>query len=42
MEDLDELTIGMIYDMFIAWNNENLEEKDVREATQADIDSFFG
>lgn len=43
MQDLESLTVGMIYDMFITWNNAKAEEEtEEREATQADIDSFFG
>lgn len=43
MEDLERLTVGMIYDMFITWNNAKTdEETEEREATQEDINRFFG
>lgn len=40
MEDLDSLTMGMVYDMLIESSNDH--EKYNYKATQADIDAFFG
>lgn len=39
-EDLDSMTMGMVYDMLIERNNDH--EKYNYKATQADIDAFFG
>ena len=38
--DLDDMTMGMIYDMLI--EKENDHEKYPYKATQEDIDKFFG
>lgn len=38
-EDLDDMTVGMVYDMLIEQAND--QEKYPYKATQADIDSFF-
>ena len=38
MQDLDLVTVGMIYDMYIELSNDN-EEYEV-EATQEDIDNL--
>lgn len=42
MSDLDELDMGMIYDMLIEQANDQAEDAydTVREATQADYDNF--
>jgi len=44
LKDFQEMTIGMIIDYIITYNNLNLYEKEkedeVREATQADFDAF--
>lgn len=42
MSDLDELDMGMIYDMLIEQANDQAEDayETVREATQADYDNF--
>lgn len=39
-EDLDEMTIGMVYDMLIERGNDG--EKYPYQATQEDINRFFG
>jgi hypothetical protein len=39
LSDFDNLTIGMIMDIIITYNNENVEE-DTREATQSDFDAW--
>ena len=39
-EDLDSMTIGMVYDLFIEKSNDS--ESWPYVATQEDIDSFFG
>jgi len=38
MSDLDELTIGMVNDMFIESSNDNYDWKEI--ATQEDFDRF--
>ena len=38
-EDLDDMTVGMVYDMLIEQTND--QEKYPYKATQADIDQFF-
>ena len=38
LAELDELTIGMVLDMFVEAHNDNYEYKEV--ATQADFDGF--
>ena len=40
MADLDLLTVGMIYDLFIERGNDNCEDECERTATQADMDAF--
>ena len=40
MDDLDDITMGMVYDMLIERANDH--EKYNYKATQADIESFFG
>ena len=40
MADLDLLTVGMIYDMFIERGNDDCEDEYERTATQADFDAF--
>lgn len=41
LSDFDNLTIGMIMDIIITYNNENnFEDEDAREATQQDFDSW--
>lgn len=41
LSDFDNLTIGMIMDIIITYNNENnFEDEDTREATQQDFDSW--
>ena len=42
MSDLDELDMGMIFDMLIENANDNAEDAydTIREATQADFDRF--
>jgi hypothetical protein len=41
LSDFDNLTIGMIMDIIITYNNEsNSEEDDTREATQHDFDNW--
>jgi len=42
LSDFDNLTIGMIMDILITFNNENYseDEEDIREATQQDYDSW--
>ena len=39
-EDLDDMTMGMVYDMLIERANDHAEY--AYKATQADIDAFFG
>ncbi len=39
-EDLDEMTMGMVYDMLIEQGNDH--EKYNYKATQDDINNFFG
>lgn len=39
-EDLDDMTMGMVYDMFIEKAND--QEKYPYKATQDDINRFFG
>lgn len=39
-EDLDTMTMGMVYDMLIERSNDH--EKYNYKATQADIQAFFG
>lgn len=38
MEDLDDLTVGMVNDMFIEKGNDNYEWKEI--ASQEDMDKF--
>lgn len=38
--DFENLTIGMILDILITYNNDLIEDDGVREATQADFDNF--
>ena len=38
--DFENLTIGMIMDILITYNNENIEDDGIREATQSDFDNF--
>ena len=38
LNDLDDLTIGMVNDMFIEKSNDNYEWKEI--ATQSDFDKF--
>jgi len=38
--DFENLTIGMIMDILITYNNENIEDDGIREASQADFDNF--
>lgn len=38
-EDLDDMTVGMVYDMLIEQAND--QEKYPYKATQADINQFF-
>lgn len=38
-EDLDDMTVGMVYDMLIEQTND--QEKYPYKATQADINRFF-
>lgn len=43
LRDFEDLTVGMIIDYIITYNNLNAnedEEDEVREATQADFDAF--
>lgn len=42
MSDLDDLDVGMVYDMMIELANDSAEDTQdtVREATQADFDKF--
>lgn len=44
LRDFEDLTVGMIIDYIITYNNLNVnedeEEDEVREATQADFDAF--
>ena len=45
LRDFEDLTLGMILDFIITYNNEKLDSKDegedeVRIATQADFDRF--
>ena len=42
LSDFDNLTIGMIMDILITFNNENYteDEEDIRVATQDDFDRF--
>jgi len=45
LRDFEDMTLGMILDFIITYNNEKLdsesgEEDDVRMATQADFDQF--
>ena len=41
LADFEILTIGMILDIIIEWNNANTnDENTVREPTQADFDNF--
>ena len=40
MADLDLLTVGMVYDMFIEKANDDCEDAYARRATQADFDAF--
>ena len=47
LRDFEDLTLGMILDFIITYNNEKLDSKDegedeVRIATQADFDRFYG
>lgn len=44
LRDFDEMTIGMIIDYVICYDEENNPNKKEtpREATQEDIDRFFG
>ena len=39
-EDLDDMTVGMVYDMLIEKRND--QEKYAYKATQTDIEAFFG
>lgn len=39
-QDLDNMTMGMVYDMLIERDNDR--EKYNYKATQADIEAFFG
>ena len=41
MQDLDLLTVGMVYDMFVEAGNDQ-DGDYARVATQEDIDRFFG
>ena len=38
MNDLDELSVGMVNDMFVEKSNDNYEWKEI--ATQSDFDKF--
>jgi len=44
LRDFEDLTVGMIIDYIITYNNLNVnedeEEDEVREAAQADFDAF--
>lgn len=44
LSDFENLTVGMIIDYIISYNNEHLKDEDmiddVRTATQADFDRF--
>lgn len=42
MSDLDDLDVGMVYDMMIELANDSAEDTQdmIREATQADFDKF--
>lgn len=44
LRDFEELTVGMILDLIITFNNENLKEEDmedeVRMASQSDFDRW--
>ena len=40
MADLDQLTVGMIYDMMIERGNDDCEDAYAKVATQADFDNF--
>ena len=40
MADLDLLTVGMVYDMFIELSNDDCNDAYSRTATQSDFDAF--
>jgi len=40
MADLDQLTVGMIFDMFIERGNDDCENEYGRTANQKDFDAF--
>ena len=44
LSDFDEMTVGMIIDFIVTYNNENLteeeKEEEMRSATQADFDRW--
>lgn len=40
MADLDLLTVGMVFDMFVERGNDDSEDDGARQATQADFDAF--
>lgn len=43
ISDFEEMTIGMILDYVIFYDEQHRDKKDEpKEATQADIDAFFG
>lgn len=46
VSDFEDMTIGMIIDFCIFYDNEHMENDPksdtVRDATQEDIDAFFG
>lgn len=44
LSDFDYMTVGMIIDFIVTYNNERIEEDEmedvIREATQEDMDNF--
>lgn len=40
LSDFENLTIGMIMDILITFNNENYIDEDIRDASQQDFDSW--
>lgn len=40
LSDFNEMTLGMILGYITTYNNSQLEEEDMKEATQSDFDKF--
>lgn len=39
-DELERMTVGMLIDLIVAYDNKNVSKDDVVYATQADIDAF--